>query len=188
LGRNQIFRSGSIRIDDEGDWKYNSNTGIIKLSSEAGLEGWGNSHWNVTANSKNMVFNALQGNGLVNILFERKNNIPVAKRYVVTEQGKLAGLWDVDSLVFDNQGKKGAGEWLRISRAGNLTSGDNSGELFTGTFTFNDSTKEVHVSNSEKQLIYHWKVTYDSTQSKMNFHNPTSQSKLFLSRVQEFSR
>ncbi len=171
-----------------GEWKYNSKTGIIQLSSEIGLEGWGNSHWNVTANSNNMVFNALQENGLVNILFERKNNIPTAKRYIATEKDKIVGLWEVDSLVFDNRGKIGSGEWLRISRAGDFSSGDDSGELFTGTFDFNDSTKEVHISNLEQENIYNWKVTYDSTQSEMEFYNPTSQSKLFLSRVQEFGQ
>lgn len=182
------FRSGSIKIENEGVWKYNPNTGTIQLSSEMGLEGWGNSYWNVTANSKNMLFKGVQEEGLINILFERKSSLPVAKRFVATEKDKIVGLWEVDSLLHNRQNSLGNGKWFRISRSGNFTSGDQTGELFTGSFVFNDSAREIHISNSQQINIQNWKVDYDSVHLKMSLRNMDSDSELFLSRIQEFGR
>ena len=180
------FRSGSIRIDNEGEWHYNPENEVLRLTSNAGS--WGNSMWKASLVDQGLFFRAFKQGEFINtsILFSRRDKLPIAKRYISANEPPFSGLWRVDSLYAQNEIIRNPKRWIRFGKKGQISSGDQSGELFSSHFKYLPNQHKIIISDLNEETPKDWEITF--TFQNMVLMEKDPDATMYLSRVQEYAR
>ena len=186
---NNSFRSGGRMIEDNGQWFYNPQTGILQIHSTASK--WGNTTWEVSAHPDRLLLKHPKNSPrtlFLNALFYKRDKLPAITKHVSSELDGICGLWNIDSMSTQNQINKDLPyEWIRLENSGTMRIGDFTGELFARQFTYDSESNKLTTVNRQTNSSDDWIVNWDQHDALLLITKDTSLT-VHMTRVQEFSR